>query len=521
MSITSSQFLSLVEKSRLVEMDQLQDVLEELQEDVPEEADALAERLIDKKLITQWHAESLLRKKYKGFFLGKYKLLSHIGTGGMSSVYLAEHTVSRQLRAIKVLPKSRVNDSSYLERFQREAMATARLDHENVVRAYDVDNQGTQHFMVMEYVVGDDLQSIVNEKGPLDYITAADYVAQACSGLQHAHDIALIHRDVKPANLLLNEQNTIKILDLGLALFSEDEGASLTIAHNENVLGTADYLAPEQAINSHTVDTRADIYGLGCTLYFILTGQPPFNDGTLAQRIARHQTQEPDPISKHRPDVPKRLEAICQRMMMKKPEDRYQTADDIRYDLLQWLESQGVAISNDAASDGNLPSPRRPKNTQSTKPSDASDSSIPIQVTSPGSDAPQIEKVHMPTGTVSGVAPAPVDAPNASQQVASVSNPGAPNAFTVSTDSNINLGIEVDGGATSSARTGARRGTSRVRAKKKNLPWIIWVICALLAAILIIVVIIAVQSGRRGRQQEGPEIPQQGPLAPDLRRSTL
>ena len=201
--LTPSQFLSLVEKSDLVDSDALQNALAAVQ-DVPDEATELAELLIDQGLITRWHAESLLRGKYKGFFLGRYKLLSHIGTGGMSSVYLAEHAVSHQPRAIKVLPKSRVDDASYLERFHREAMATARLDHPNVVRAYDVDNQGTQHYMVMEYAVGEDLQSVVNREGPLDCRLAADYMAQTCAGLQHAHEHNLIHRDVKPANLLLS-----------------------------------------------------------------------------------------------------------------------------------------------------------------------------------------------------------------------------------------------------------------------------------------------------------------------------
>jgi serine/threonine protein kinase len=209
------------------------------------------------------------------------------------------------------------------------------------VRAYDIDNDNENHFLVMEYVQGKDLQTIVKEKGPLDYVAAAEYVAQAAEGLQHAHESNLIHRDIKPANLLLDESSTIKILDLGLALFSsEDDKASLTIAHNENVLGTADYLSPEQALNSHKVDLRADIYSLGCTLYYLLTGHPPFPEGTLAQRIAKHQSQMPTSIRADRPDAPDAILNICNKMMQKKPEKRYQSAKEVSEVLTAFIAEQ-------------------------------------------------------------------------------------------------------------------------------------------------------------------------------------
>ena len=308
-------------------------------------AEDFSEFLIERDLLTQWQADKLLDKKYKGFFLGKYKLLGHLGTGGMSSVYLAEHTLMQRRVAIKVLPKSRVDDSSYLGRFYQEAKAAARLDHPNIVRAYDVDNEGDNHYLVMEFVEGRDLQQLVRgleeTKEELEIEKAAEYISQAARGLKHAHEAGLIHRDIKPANLLLDNSNTIKILDMGLALFKNDEMASLTIAHNENVLGTADYLAPEQALNSHNVDLRADIYSLGCTLYYLLTGHPPFNDGTLAQRIAKHQTQMPPDIRDDRPDCPASLIGICTRMIQKDPDDRHQTAGEVSEALEEWLESRG------------------------------------------------------------------------------------------------------------------------------------------------------------------------------------
>ncbi|WP_231616027.1 serine/threonine protein kinase [Novipirellula artificiosorum] len=322
----------MVEKSGLIKQAKLDRLVEKvrakLDGGLPEDANRLASVFKKQGLLTQWHVEKLLAGKYKGFFLGKYKLLGHIGTGGMSSVYLGEHVGLHDKRALKVLPKKRVNDSTYLARFRLEAQAIASLNHPNIVTAYDIDNEGDVHFIVMEYVDGLDLLQLVKRDGPLDFSTAADLIGQAARGLEHAHSRNVIHRDVKPANLLLDQDNRVRLLDMGLALVLAEE-ESLTVANNENVLGTADYLAPEQALNSHTVDHRADIYGLGCTFYFLLTGRPPFNDGTLAQRIAKHQSEMPKPIRELRGDCPGELEGICVKMIQKDPAYRYQKASEV------------------------------------------------------------------------------------------------------------------------------------------------------------------------------------------------
>ncbi len=296
----------------------------------------ISQHLIQAKLITVWHDEKLRAGRYRGFFLGKYKLLKLIGSGGMCNVYLAEHKILRQQRAIKVLPRGRVADKSYLDRFYREGRAAAALNHPNIVRVYDIDHEGDSHYLVMEYVEGWNLFDYVKEHGPLSYRDAAEYTLQSAIGLQHAHESKLVHRDVKPANLLVTEANLLKISDLGLALFREDD-YSLTMAYNERVLGTADYLAPEQAVNSHTVDHRADIYGLGCSLYYLLTGQPPFPTGTLAQRIAMHQSSQPQPLEDYRPDCPESLRRIGERMMRKSPDDRFQNCRDLEIDLREVL----------------------------------------------------------------------------------------------------------------------------------------------------------------------------------------
>ena len=352
--ISVKKFFELVQQSKLVDEAQLvtamKDYKQSHQGKVPETASELAAELIRLELLTQWHCDKLLVGKYKGFFLGKYKLLKHLGAGGMSSVYLAEHVLMRQLRAIKVLPRSRVNESSYLDRFHLEAQATAALDHPNIVRAYDIDNDGDTHYLVMEYVKGKDLQMIVKETRPLDFEQAARYIAQAAEGLDYVHQQGLIHRDIKPANLLVDEEDTIKVLDLGLALFSDDaKMASVTLTHNESILGTADYLAPEQAVNSHNVDSRVDIYGLGCTLYFVLTGRALFPEGSLAVRIAKHQKATPDSILSIRENCPESLIAICNRMIEKNPDDRYQTCGEINQVLSEWAASAPAQVLSEWA----------------------------------------------------------------------------------------------------------------------------------------------------------------------------
>ena len=301
----------------------------------------VAAKLVEAGLITGWQSENLLEGRHKGFFLKRYKLLNHLGSGGMSNVYLAEHVLMQRRVAIKVLPKNRVNDTSYLARFHREAQAAAALDHHNIVRAYDVDKDGPNHFMVMEYVEGRNLQIVVKQDGPLSYIRAVDYIRQAAEGLDHAHHAGLIHRDIKPANLLVDAHNVVKVLDLGLAKFSGDDCASLTVAYDENVLGTADYLAPEQAVDSHGVDERADIYSLGCSFYYLLTGHPPFPDGTLPQRLMAHQRTPPPDVRLERKDAPEDLVAILTKMMAKKAADRYQSAREVADVLAAWLRDHG------------------------------------------------------------------------------------------------------------------------------------------------------------------------------------
>jgi eukaryotic-like serine/threonine-protein kinase len=186
-----------------------------------------------------------------------------------------------------------------------------------------------------------DLRAIVKERGPLPYAIAADYIHQVAESLAHFHSTGRIHRDIKPANLVVDDNSTVGVLDGGLARFANEKRASLTVAFDENVLGTADYLAPEQALDSHGVDARTDIYSLGCCFYFLLTGHPPFPNGTIVQRLMAHQKETPPPIEQDRPDVPRRLVDICVMMMAKDPKQRYQSASDVSAALAQWLTAHG------------------------------------------------------------------------------------------------------------------------------------------------------------------------------------
>ncbi len=351
--LSVSTFLETVERSGLVDKSRLAQSLCTLERQSGSTAvsDSLvvSSHLKQSGLLTDWQSRQLLEGRHAGFFLGKYKLLDHLGTGGMSSVFLAEHEVMRRRVAIKVLPKTRVHDSSYLARFHREARAVAALDHPNIVRAFDVDHEGDIHYLVMEYIEGADLKTLVEREGPLDYRTAADYIRQAAEGLGHAHQAGLIHRDMKPANLLVDLKGTVKILDMGLARFSDDIDASLTHDHDERMLGTVDFLAPEQALDSHLVDPRADLYSLGCTLYFALTGQPPFPVGTLAQRVIMHQSKDPAAITEKRPDAPPELVAICRRMMAKSLGGRYQSAAEVAQTLRQWASEYEEGAKRPAA----------------------------------------------------------------------------------------------------------------------------------------------------------------------------
>jgi serine/threonine protein kinase len=334
---TTSDFLDVVAKSRLVEPPDL-DEFRSRHPALSDEPKALAKALISDGLLTPFQSEQLLRGKYRGFVLGKYKLLDRIGLGGMGQVFLAEHGIMRKRVALKVLPPDRSSNEFARERFVREARTTGQLDHPNLIKAYDLDGDGDVHFLVLEYVDGLSLQDLVTRNGPLDAHRAAYYLWQAASGLSYLSGRGLVHRDIKPANLIVDRVGAVKILDLGLVR-EEDGGDDLTRREDVKFLGTADYLAPEQLASCSTVDVRADLYGLGATGYFLLTGKPPYAGATVAQKLIAAQTSEARACHLVNPTVPVELSVVITKLLAKKAADRYQTPGDLLAVLDRWAET--------------------------------------------------------------------------------------------------------------------------------------------------------------------------------------
>jgi serine/threonine-protein kinase len=343
---STDQFLAALDKSGLLSAD----LLAQARQVAGGEADsqAAARALIRQGLLTRWQAGQLLTGRM--LYLGKYKLIEPLGKGGMGTVFLAQHVTMNRRVALKILSKGLDRNPAAMERFLSEARAIAALDHPNIVQAYSVDNEEERHYLVMEYVDGRDLQRIVEEGGPMAYEMAADAIRQAANGLAHAHSKGMIHCDIKPSNLLVNSQGVIKILDLGLARLT---GPAQTVSGDEQVLGTVDYMAPEQALGA-AFDHRVDIYSLGCTLHFLLTGKPPFPDGSLHERIIKHQTETPPSILERRPDAPKELVRIVRKMMAKDPAERIQTAEEVSRAMAEFNPAnrelkRGVPLEDAAA----------------------------------------------------------------------------------------------------------------------------------------------------------------------------
>jgi serine/threonine protein kinase/Leucine-rich repeat (LRR) protein len=359
-----ASFLEVLRDCRLLEPPQLEE-LARTQSRYREPRD-LARELVQRNWLTPYQVNQVFLGRGRELWLGSYLLLERLGEGGMGTVFKARHQLMKRLVAIKLIRKDRLADAEAVLRFYREIRAAAQLAHPNIVMAHDAAQVGDTHLLVMEYVEGTDLARLVKKGGPLPVARACQYVRQAALGLQHAHERGLVHRDVKPANLLLSPSpplrtphppaplshsgergeperfppprpwvgegpggegiGTVKILDLGLARLTQaGEQTAADLTHEGAVMGTPDFIAPEQAEESHTVDIRADIYSLGCTLYFLLTGQVPFPGGTLVQKLMKHQRAEPAPVTALRPEVPPGLAAVLARMMAKRPEQRYQT----------------------------------------------------------------------------------------------------------------------------------------------------------------------------------------------------
>ena len=328
--------MELLKQSRLLSAEQMDDVRDSML--LTNDVGQLLDMLVDRDILTEWQKTQLMAGR-TGFFIGNYVLLGLLGRGGMGSVFLGRHTTMNRRCAVKVVSKKVGKDPDSLDQFLTEARAIASLDHPNIVQAYDVDKENDHFYIVMEYVEGQSLDEIIKQEGVLDCESAVDCIRQAAEGLAHAHGRNTVHCDIKPSNLLVNEQGVVKILDMGMARLVGDTAvgdSSSDSRSSTKILGTVDYMAPEQAVSAPSFDFRADVYSLGCTLFALLAGHPPFDGGNLTQRILKHQTQPAPDLRKIRPDVPEDLARICKRMMAKNPDDRYQTAREVADVLSKW-----------------------------------------------------------------------------------------------------------------------------------------------------------------------------------------
>jgi serine/threonine-protein kinase len=307
-------------------------------------AQSLVLSLVERDWITRFEAELLLSGDGPEPGSNRYRLLERLGEGGVCRVFKSLDRRTGRVVALKVLRARTSQQPENVLRFQREIRAALKLDHPNVVKALDGQASDQVSYLAMEYVIGQDLGRLVHHHGPLPVSRACDYLRQAALGLQHAHEHGLIHRDIKPQNLLLTEPGrVVKVLDLGLVrvLPDTEAGLSKTVTAEGIPLGTPDYMAPEQARDPRRVDVRADIYSLGCTLYFLLLGEPPFAGGTAMQKLFRHQREEPPPLHRLRPAIPPALSVFAARLTAKKPEERFATPAQVAGALAPFCDPAG------------------------------------------------------------------------------------------------------------------------------------------------------------------------------------
>lgn len=339
--IDRSRFLANLRRSNLLSADQYSAAVDGLPSS--DRGLHVARALVKRGVLTKFQAEMLLGGRTSGFNVGQYRILDQLGRGGMGRVFKAVHQTMNRVVALKVVASSLVKNERAQQMFMREVRAAARLMHPNIVTAYDANQIGDRHYMVMEYVDGPNLEHLVREKGPMAVGLACEFVRQAALGLQFAHEMGMVHRDIKPANLLVQGMNgpdgkpnrcIVKILDFGLARLQEPKPGSLPThgsieTHQNMVVGTPDYLSPEQAKDLHKADIRSDLYSLGCTLHYLLAGQVPFPGGQTIEKLVRHGTEEPPALDQLRPDVPAEVAAIVRKLMAKSPADRFATPADL------------------------------------------------------------------------------------------------------------------------------------------------------------------------------------------------
>jgi eukaryotic-like serine/threonine-protein kinase len=339
---TAQQFVDALRRFALVDAPALKEFVATFTSARDAEVNRIAERATEAGLLTTFQAREVMAGRGEQLNLGEYRLTEKLGSGGMGDVFLGVHNRSGVRRAIKVLAAALQYDQVARLRLEREGLTAFGLNHPNIVRVHEFDCAGKVRppYLVMEFVDGVSLQAAVALTGTFTAEAAAACGRQVADGLQHAWDARLVHRDIKPANLLLDRSGVVKVLDLGIVRWADHAGLTTVGRDGKCILGTVDYLAPEQAVDSSTVDCRADVYSLGATLYFLLAGHPPHIDGNPAERLLLKQRQDPTPIHHLRPDVPVGLSEVIGRMLSRRAEDRYAIPVEVVDALTPWVGTQ-------------------------------------------------------------------------------------------------------------------------------------------------------------------------------------
>jgi serine/threonine protein kinase len=343
------QFLKNVLRSGLTSREQVDAASRALPAEEREDSEALSNQLIRMGQLTRFQAQKLLQGAVVGLVLGNFQILAPLGKGGMGSVYMARDSHTDQLVALKVLPPKRAKEEDRMRvRFQREMSLSRMLNHPQLARSFDAGVFQGVHYIAMEFIPGASLYKMVSSGGPLPVERAARLFIEVTKGLEYAHSQGLIHRDLKPSNILVTPNDHAKVLDMGLAIIQGEVANDRTIVGGQGyVVGTMDFLAPEQAEDAFNVDPRADIYSMGCSLYYVLAGRPPFAGGNALQKIMRHYTEEAVPLDKVNSEIPPAFAAIVKKMMAKKPSDRYPTMSAVRQDLLPWAKGKDLPLDKE------------------------------------------------------------------------------------------------------------------------------------------------------------------------------
>ncbi len=323
-----ADLLPVIRASGVLTDRQLADIKSKvLSGEYPFDVKELGERLVHDKILTEYQVNRFLKNKSHGLVVGRYAILDRLGSGSMGRVYKAHHVLMDRVVALKIIAPEIVSNERVVARFQREMKLVGRLDHPNVVRAFDADQTGNVLYIVMEYIPGVSLGQRLR-KGPLPVAEMIDYAGQAALGLAHAHEQGIVHRDIKPSNLLLGEDKRIKVLDLGLGVLMEADLEATFATADGIAVGTIDYMSPEQACGKD-VDGRSDLYSLGCAVYHLITGRLPFPGESPIERLGKRISGKPVPLADVLPDSPASLSRVMDRLLAHKPSDRFQTAAEV------------------------------------------------------------------------------------------------------------------------------------------------------------------------------------------------